>query len=162
MEASPDSTPDLGLPMRFFEWNYNSNHVVEYERLGECNGCGDCCVALIRFFVLGKIKGQPNEWQIAANGGVATSGHGVWLEVWIGSHRRFFQMMEIKPESMQCVHFTEDRKCDIHFTKPLLHKVWPLAPSQVTPFERCSYSFREIARRPIAISESTSAPESVS
>ena len=37
--------------LRFFEWDYMRGVVTEYARLGECNGCGDCCKAMIRFHV---------------------------------------------------------------------------------------------------------------
>jgi Fe-S-cluster containining protein len=147
-------SPVIDAPLRFFEWKYDANEVIEYKRLGECNGCGDCCQAVIKFFVLGKIKGQDGQWQLAANGGTATTGKGTWLEVQFGDKRRYFQLIEVTPGMTPCRHLTEDMRCDIHFTKPLLHKVWPMSPGQVTPFERCSYSFDVIARRPIAAAES--------
>ena|SRR5579859_7509246 len=133
----------------FIEWDYTSNVATEYERLGECNGCGDCCMALIRFYVTNVKKGQDSEWQLAADGGLTTTGQGVWVEVQIGDQRRFFQMLEVPPETSRCKNLLDDNRCAIHATKPLLHKAWPMAPSQLKSFARCSYSFREIARRPI-------------
>src|SRR5450432_224028 len=148
--------------VRFFEWDYDHNTVVEYERLGECNSCGDCCTALIRFFITGQVKGAENEWQTAANGGTTTTAQGVWTEVRKGNQRRFFNMGESTPNVMRCSHLSEDNRCDIHFTKPLLHKAWPMSPSQIVPFERCSYSFREVARRPIAETTQLQAPAQIS
>jgi hypothetical protein len=138
-------------PVRYFEWDYENNVVIEYEREGDCNGCGDCCMAVIRFYVTARTNPDDKHtaWQEAGNGGVTTTGKGVWNEIQIGGKRRFFQLQEVTPEAHRCNHLTEDKRCDIHFTKPLFHKVWPMAPSQVSPFERCSYSFREIDRRPI-------------
>jgi Fe-S-cluster containining protein len=137
--------------IRYFEWDYDKNVVIEYEREGECNGCGDCCKAAIRFFVTAGVN--PNDpqaaWEAAGNGGLSTTGKGQWSEIQIGDKRRFFQIQEITLGAHTCRHLTEDKKCDIHFTKPLFHKAWPMAPGQVSPFERCSYSFREIGRRPI-------------
>jgi Fe-S-cluster containining protein len=154
VDNAPAQVEQLDLtnaPIRYFEWDYNNNVVVEYERLGECNGCGDCCMALIRFFVTTKAQTTDRQetWYIAGNGGVSTTGMGVWSEVQIGGKRRFYEVLEVSPGGKTCPHLTEDKRCDIHATKPLFHKVWPIMPSQVTPFERCSYSFREVGRRPI-------------
>lgn len=136
--------------MRFFEWDYENQIVVEYERLGDCNGCGDCCHAVIQFMVAGKFHEGQSDWEMRGNGGSSTNGQGVWNEIRIGEQRRFFQVNEVRTQGgTRCSSLTDDMRCGIHQTKPLLHKAWPMAPQQVTPFERCSYTFREIARWPI-------------
>ncbi|HLY26069.1 MAG TPA: hypothetical protein VKQ72_07005 [Aggregatilineales bacterium] len=138
------------MSKRFFEWDYEQGVVILYERLGECNGCGDCCMAAIRFSVAGKLAGGNSPWDVVANGGPDTDGHGVWSEVQADTQRRFFKITQIVPGSTPCEQLTEDKRCKIHDVKPLFHKSWPMSPRQVTPFERCSYSFRELARWPIA------------
>ena len=72
--------------VRFFEWDYDHNEVVNHERLDACNSCGDCCQPLIRFTITGKIRGQENEWQMAGNGGATTTAQGVWTEVRMGDN----------------------------------------------------------------------------
>ena len=54
---------------RFFEWNYDDGIVIAYERLGECNGCGDCCRAEIRFNVTGELTPGNTPWEERGNGG---------------------------------------------------------------------------------------------
>jgi Fe-S-cluster containining protein len=136
--------------MRFFEWDYDNLVVIEYERLGECNGCGDCCIALIPFTIAGQPKEVAESWEGAGSGGAATTGTGVWNEVRVGATRRFFRVGEIDASTRQrCPHLTENNQCAIHLTKPLFHKAWPLSPRHVTALERCSYSFREVGRWPL-------------
>ena len=133
----------------FYEWNYDEGVVIAYERLGDCNGCGACCMAAIQFAVAGRLAQGNRSWEEYGNGGSDTNAHGSWTEVRIGNERRFFQILDPKPNSERCQHLTEDLRCDIHFTKPLFHKSWPMSPRQVTPFEQCSYTFREIKRWPL-------------
>jgi hypothetical protein len=137
-------------PGRFFEWDYEQGVVILYERVGECNGCGDCCMAAIRFAIAGRVPGGEASWENIGNGGMDTDGHGVWSEVRKDNMRRFFKITAVTPGSQRCERLTEDNRCTIHATKPLFHKSWPMSPRQVTPFERCSYTFRELARWPIA------------
>jgi hypothetical protein len=133
----------------FREWDYDNNVVIEYERLGDCNSCGACCMALIQFFIAGKVAAPPESPNPTAEGGSSTNAQGVWSEIQVGEKRRFFQVTNVQPDHMRCKHLLEDNRCDVHFTKPLLHKAWPMSPRQVTPFAECSYTFREVARRPI-------------
>lgn len=42
--------------MRYFEFDIDSHTVTEYERIGECNGCGACCRELVEFYVYTEIK----------------------------------------------------------------------------------------------------------
>ncbi len=135
---------------RFFEWNYDEGVVIAYERQGECNGCGDCCKATIRFAVAGQFIEDGDLWQILGNGGVDTTGKHIWSEVRVRGERRFFSVEAIQPGTGRCSHLTGDNRCDVQLTKPLFHKAWPMSPRQTVPFERCSYTFRELARWPLA------------
>jgi Fe-S-cluster containining protein len=149
-----------GTPDRFFEWDYDNGVVVEYERLGECNGCGACCMAVIQFAVAGRLNGSNNDWATVGNGGPATSGKGVWSEIHVGGKRRFFQIADVdRNANHRCENLAEDNRCTIQQSKPLFHKAWPMSPRQVTPFELCSYSFREIARWPLEIPQTVDGDE---
>jgi Fe-S-cluster containining protein len=136
-------------PLIFYEWDYDAGVVIAYERLGECNGCGDCCMAAIQFAVTGRLGQGSTPWEEHGNGGSSTTAQGVWSEVRVGGQRRFFRVNDSKPGSDRCKNLTEDLRCNIHFTKPLFHKSWPTAPRQIMAFERCSYTFREVARWPL-------------
>lgn len=143
-----------GISEHFFEWDYDNGVVIEYERLGECNGCGDCCKAVIQFAVAGSLSGPPDDWATAGNGGPATGGTGVWGEVRVGDNRRFFKIIPADRNSdHRCQHLTEDNRCAIQQTKPLFHKAWPMSPRQIVQFERCSYSFRVVAYWPLEVPE---------
>jgi hypothetical protein len=131
---------------RFFEWDYDQNVVIEYERQGDCNSCGQCCMALIEFTISGLKADRAIN---VGDGGPSTTGKGVWHEVRIGNKRRFFQVDRAEPNHKACSHLMEDMLCDVHLTKPLLHKSWPMSPRQVIPFDQCSYTFREVDRAEI-------------
>jgi hypothetical protein len=45
----------------------------------------------------------------------------------------------------RCDQLDTHNKCRIHFLKHRLSQVWPMLPSQVTPFSRCSYVFIEVS-----------------
>lgn len=132
--------PDL----RFFEWDYDNDLVTEFERSGDCNGCGACCMGLIRFMVAGgdTLKANHNP----RNGGPTTDGAGVWLSVAVGGKARYFKMVSIEKTDHRCSMLTTDNKCRIHLGKSLFSRAWPMNPSQIEPFDRCSYAFREVGR----------------
>src|SRR5712691_7519931 len=69
---------------QFYEWNYDEGVVILYERLGECNGCGDCCMAAIQFAVAGRLTHGSKPWEQHGNGGSDTTASGVWSEVRVG------------------------------------------------------------------------------
>jgi Fe-S-cluster containining protein len=131
---------------RFFEWNYDEGIVLAYERLGECNGCGDCCRAEIWLNVAGELTPGNTPWEERGNGGPDTTGQGIWNEVRIGDVRRFFLVRNAAPGNLHCAQLTEDNRCKIHLTKPLFDKAWPMSPRHIVPMPRCSYTFRELAR----------------
>lgn len=130
--------------MRFYEWNYDTDTLIEYERDGECNGCGACCMGVITFQVTGgeafKAIHNPH------NGGPTTDEKGVWLSISVGDKRRFFKMVSIEKTDHRCPMLTDDNHCRIHAGKYLFSRAWPMNPSQVRAFEKCSYTFREIGR----------------
>lgn len=135
---------------RYIEWDFDRSKATEYEREGECNGCGQCCIALIRFRV-----SQPRGRQ-SNNGGRLGAGAGIggkWIEVKEGKRRRFLQMtgIESRPREDACPSLTPENTCGVHgqknWKKDLLPlcDTWPLHPDHVTPFDQCSYKFNVIA-----------------
>lgn len=130
---------------RYFKWDYDSNTVIEYARAGECNGCGACCKALIRFKVATACKDIDPR-----NGQDATDSKGVWNEINNGDLRRLWQFEEIAPNAEACRDLTDDNKCGVHFDKARICSAWPLAPEHVAPFPDCSYTFTEAWRGKIS------------
>lgn len=129
--------------LRYYRWDFDNREMVQYERQGECNGCGACCRALISFRVAGNLK-DVDPRDLSYEGAVHV---GVWAEVTDGIRRRLFTVQEITPEVKRCSALSEDNKCTVHnLDKPRICEVWPVTPDQVTPFPECSYSFTEIGR----------------
>lgn len=128
----------------FYEWDYSNDVCIAWEREGECNGCGQCCMVTISFIVAnrsGSIRHDPK------NGGLGTDQKGVWFAIPVGEDKyRYFKMIGIEKSDHRCAALTQDNRCSVHTGKPLLHRSWPMNPRQVTPFEQCSYTFRETAR----------------
>lgn len=128
--------------LRYLQWDFENKVVIEYERLGECNACGDCCRASVRFETGALLN--PNDPHMLSDG---ISNEGVVHEVRRGNLRRFYRITAIGAVGTDvCSQLTEDNKCAIHEDKGLFRSIWPAAPNQVEPFERCSFDFREVAR----------------
>ncbi len=136
----------------FYEWDYDTNEVIEYRREGECNGCGECCMALIHYRF--SRRAVPED-RIPATGGDATDGEGVWFETQRGNLRRFFKYGEIgEIGSHVCSKLNSDLTCAVQAFKGLYNKMWPMNPRQITPFPSCSYTMTEINRWPFEENES--------
>lgn len=130
---------------RYIRWDYDANEAIEYERNGECNGCGACCIAKISFRVAGTYNVDNN------NGGDGTTEKGVWTElVFDNEARRFWQVYEIDTANVvPCSALQPGYRCAFHNHANNLCTEWPLAPEHVTPFSDCSFTFTEINRWPI-------------
>jgi hypothetical protein len=131
--------------MRYLEWDFDNDLLIEYERLGECNGCGQCCKAVIHFTAANfnsPVRHNPR------NGGPTTDNQGVWTAVMNEQGQtRFFKITAIEDiPDHACGRLTDDNRCRIQTGKPRICTAWPISPSQVAPFGQCSYTFREIER----------------
>lgn len=131
---------------KYFRWDFDNSEVVQYERKGECNGCGACCKALIQFRVRNISSKRLKDGRDLGN---ATDGKGVWAQIKKGKKRRTFQVTHIVPGEVTCSSLSPENKCMVHLDKPTICEVWPVLPEQVTPFKECSYTFEEIGRWPI-------------
>ncbi len=136
---------------RYIEWDFDKGVVVEYKRHGECNRCGDCCVALIQFTIDGRYS-PLLKTRIAATSTedkkAVDNAPNVWIELKADDKRYLHKMLEIDVEHKQpCGKLIiEDgvASCKIQFDKDVFHKEWPMSPQHVTPFPRCSYSFEKV------------------
>jgi len=118
---------------RFFDYDYSTHEIVEYQRNGDCNHCGDCCTTRIEFY------------------GIGHQGRGVWGCVTEQGREDFYQQVARVGETgaERCPFYTEENRCGIHDTKVRMCKVWPMNPAQLALFPRCSYTFTEISRAPM-------------
>lgn len=129
----------------FYEWDYDTGKVIQYQRNGECNECGQCCIALIGMkTAFDRSKGESG----GRNGGTGTTEKGIWSEVEIDNASRYYQITEIDTENTEsrCPALSQENKCTEHFDRANLCKDWPMSPRQAEPFSDCSYSFEEIER----------------
>ena len=130
---------------RYFSWEFDSNRLVEYERRGECNMCGECCRALITLHH----KSRNHD---GANDSPSTDRRGTWGEARPddGPEPYFLRVASVeKPEGYHCEQLTPNNICLMHDFKKRMHREWPFHPDQVSPFPNCSYQFVQIAEGPI-------------
>lgn len=135
---------------RFLKWDFDADEVIEYERIGECNGCAQCCVAEIAYRIAGHRNDEGQTFLYnAGTMGDSCERQGVWSEYSDSEQRRFISIKEINFNHEPCKMLV-DKKCAIHERKSLqelpLCKTWPIIPEHVEPFKDCSYSFKEIGR----------------
>lgn len=134
--------------MIFRLWDYPAGEVIEYEREGECNRCGDCCRALISFKVQQETAAKLNgRWF-----GQTTTGRGKWAEAEGDGRRYFISEAEVifpVDADMVCPKLATDSTCMVRAYRPTICRAWPMVPDHLKPFERCSYTFREVGRWPI-------------
>lgn len=137
--------------MIYRKWDYTNNTVTTLERQGECNGCGACCKAVIRFLSYPYAKTPTEDTDPIDNreGGLYADEEGVWNEVENEQgERRLFKVLEIDKDSQphhRCSALSVDNRCAVHSEKFLICKGWPFAPEQVEPFEECSYRFNIVS-----------------
>lgn len=128
--------------IRYFSWDYDTNTAIEYERLGECNGCGACCYARVEFHLSSPLPDYHE-------GGTTTDETGIWIEWASGDQRRFFKFKPVDTSQYEkCSMLNYDNRCRLHAyaAKKLIQSGWPFCSDNVSPFRECSYSFREINR----------------
>lgn len=116
------------------EWNYETGKATSFRREGECNGCGECCMAETRVRVAGKQLEEDGR-----NISPATDGIGVWAEYDDTQSRYMVSVDRIRPGDHICPALTADKRCGIQETKFKLCSAWPFHPSHITPFPSCSY-----------------------
>lgn len=130
---------------RYLKWDYDNDTLTEYERQGECNMCGQCCMALIKYRVAGKWTGTK------AAMGDNTDRKGVWSELNTGRMRRFAGLPTVEKQGDHICPAFRFNGCTHHAKKSLkmggqlaLCAAWPVVPEHVEAFDECSYTFVQI------------------
>ena len=123
----------------YYSWDYDRLLLTVYQRVGECNGCGDCCRTRIDFTT----AGPPGEGR---NHSPGVDEKGVWSEGNVQGERYFIKLNSIGPIGGQvCPMLTPETRCGIQATKPRICSGWPMHPDHVAPFKNCSYRFEHIS-----------------
>lgn len=129
------------MDVRYFQWDYDKGIVIEYKRLGECNGCGDCCKAEIRL----SANVYDNTVNQQRDGGGYTDMKGIWNEVREDNRSYFFHFSPINTqvidEGHRCPMLTQANKCAVYNNRQRICTTWPTSPDQVEALPNCSYRF---------------------
>lgn len=135
------------MNIRYFEWRWEEDVVIEYRRDGECNGCGMCCMVRIQWDV-SRPDNDPFIGWSPRNGNRGRCAHAkVSTAVLINNnHWRYFDDIKIGTEPEICGMLTADKRCKIHAGKALIASAWPMSPVHVEALSECSYTFEEIGR----------------
>lgn len=140
------------MPTEFYEWDYENDRVVLWQRHGECNHCGQCCMLAggIEFKVTDTSEVGPGMYPEdfnPQNGGDSPGVVGKWSEFQNRDGERFY-FGDIaffpKPSPKPCPCWKNSR-CSIYEERPEICRVWPTNPTQIIPFDECSFSFEKVA-----------------
>ena len=123
-------------------WIVENGEPVKYERTGECNGCGECCIGHrieFQFDVAdAHSKGKEQVCDYAEKEGwSALKAHGVW---W------WFRINEIADSGDRCGEL-ECGKCKVWKDDqefPPLCRYFPVHPNNLEHFQKCGFSFRRV------------------
>ena len=121
-------------------WIVENGEPVKWERLGECNGCGECCQGhKIEFqyeMASAGAKGQEEVYDYSEKEGwSALKAHGVW---W------WFLIAEIEDSEEKC-QCLKDGKCSVWMDEeefPPMCRYFPLHPKDLEHFQKCGFGFR--------------------
>lgn len=121
--------------MKTITWDYDTNTVTEWCRLGDCNRCGECCEVIINIKTCGTYD------EDVKNGGSGTDNEGQWHQ-WNNGKPYYWKVEQIDhgtPEN--CFDRCEGQCVDGWEKKKLICQAWPLHPDHVNEFDDCSYRF---------------------
>ena len=127
---------------RYFEYDYDRGFAIEYERQGKCNHCGDCCAQAL--ITLTKLNSSS-----AREGYPGTDQEGIWTAVQDDKGLWCFQVKAIRKQPNSCDGLTANFLCRLQFRQAKICRFWPMSPSHVAPFPKCSFRFQEVQRWPL-------------
>lgn len=121
--------------MRTITWDYDTNTVTEWYRMGGCNHCGLCCEVIINIKTCGTYD------EDVKNGGSGVDGKGQWHQ-WDNGKPHYWKVEQIDYDTSEdCFERCEGQCVDGWENKKLICQVWPLHPDHVNEFDDCSYRF---------------------
>lgn len=121
--------------MRF--WIVEDGALVEYERLGECRRCGQCCCGSLITFRLAAFTGDDvDEFDWSDNEGFSVlEAQGL---IW-------YMKADVDGEARTCAAL-EEGACTIWMQDdfPAVCRYWPVHPANLEHFPDCGFSFRKV------------------
>jgi len=126
--------------MLIYEWDFDKNEVVQWERRGECNQCGDCCRVCVKY---NKPSEDINVQEATANGNY----HGICNQVQVDGKDNYFWDVRIdnNDKDFQPCEDLKGNSCFSHNgTREVLCRYFPMSPRNAELFEQCSYRFEKI------------------
>jgi len=120
-------------------WTVENGELVEYERHGECNQCGECCCTkTIGYRCRANSQGKNEEGEEQVDYGDWEGWHSLYAQglTW------WFKITEVKDEPYECSRL-QDGKCDVWKSDefPAICRYWPFHPSNLEKFPNCSFTF---------------------
>ena len=125
-------------------WIVEEGHLVSYERGGECNQCGECCCKHSIQVSMQSIHDRED----TENGDLSQlSDYEGWSALHDGDRWYWFKTISVSKGSEVCDALDpETHLCTIwqdeEEFKPVC-RYWPWHPSDILPFERCSFYFEK-------------------
>jgi len=133
----------------YVEWDFERKVATEYERRGWCNGCGECCTGELHYQYFPQPDSDIKSTREMYGGGPSVNGEGAWQEIREGDLRIFRQLTTYDPTGRLCPSLAGN-VCTLHLTgKPMICQLWPVAPREIVPFTKCSFSFVKVDEWPI-------------
>jgi len=124
-------------------WVIRGGEIIDYERVGKCLGCGECCG---RFAYHCQMAESPKE---AKNGKYAdlTKREGWAVEDWDDENEwRWWGPFDITERKKPCQSFnSKTRRCKVFGEKkwPEVCRKFPLRSEDLEGLSNCGFSFRE-------------------
>ena len=124
--------------VRCLLWDFDANICREYQRVGYCTRCGECCRGPWRY----KVWPSPRE-------PTALRPQGCWAEVRIDGKRWFFQFQGVVPGRAPCPALGVDNVCAIYEARLPICRAWPTSILEVRLHPSCGYRFVKVGERRI-------------
>jgi Fe-S-cluster containining protein len=119
-----------------YQWDFVNELVTQYLRVGHCSKCGRCCQGFLELEVVHRYHPV-----IPQEGGKATTGRGIWVEIVNNGKRVFFKTEKHRKLDRKCKFLAENNECESYNRRPLFCREFPLSPQNIITFPECTYTF---------------------
>jgi Fe-S-cluster containining protein len=119
-----------------YQWDYDRELVTQFKRVGKCSKCGSCCRGFLEIQVAHRY--DPD---IPQEGGQATTGQGIWIEIMHQEQRTFFKLGNYQSLDRKCAFLATNNQCGSYTKRPLFCREFPLSPQNIDTFPECTYNF---------------------
>ena len=129
--------------------------LVEYERTGRCNGCGECCgekntITYTVSVASGRLSLRPDKYEKygSPEGWEEWEGYSIF---WSQGLWWYFKVTDVKDREVPapCSQQDPDTKlCSLWKLDdwPAICRYWPFKSSDLEPFPKCGFSFQKVSK----------------